>query len=130
MAVKTYEGLFLLDPAKATQDWEGIKKQIIDLLERREGQLINFKKWAERKLAYEIKGHKRGTYLLMYFQMPAQNVAVLKRDIQLSELVLRTMILQYRKSVNKDSVEDFSGPEPAPIDENPSRQHSNTEDGE
>ncbi len=102
MALKTYEGLFLLDPTSANQDWDGLKNKIVALLERREGQIISAKKWGERRLAYEIKGRKRGTYLLIYFQMPPQNIATLKRDIQLSETVLRNMIVTHDRSIEQE----------------------------
>lgn len=111
--MRTYEGLFLLDPTKATQDWEGIKKQIIGMLERRNATIISAKKWAERKLAYEIKGHKRGVYLLIYFQMPAENVNVVRRDIQLSETVLRNLIIVHQKPLTKEMLDKIVSPDVA-----------------
>lgn len=102
MNSKTYEGLFLLDPGQATQDWEGTKKQVLDMLERRGGQIVSAKKWGERKLAYEIQGHKRGVYLLVYFQMPSESITTVRRDFQLSETVLRNMILLCKKKMQKN----------------------------
>ena len=37
-------------------------------------EIISFKKWDERRLAYEIKGNKRGLYFLCYFNLPAAEV--------------------------------------------------------
>jgi small subunit ribosomal protein S6 len=98
MELKTYEGMFMLDPTKATQEWDNIKKQVVAMMERRGGTLINARKWGERKLAYEITGHKRAAYLLMYFQMPSENVAVFRKDLQLSEIVMRILILSQEKT--------------------------------
>ena len=105
MVSRTYEGLFLLDPTLANQDWDGLKNKVVALIERREGQIVSAKKWGERRLAYEIKGRKRGTYLLIYFQMPAENIATLKRDIQLSEVVLRNMIVKYDRAIDQEAEE-------------------------
>lgn len=91
--IKTYEGMFLLDSTQAAQDWDNLRKQVLAIVERRGGDILNAKKWAERKLAYEIKGHKRGTYFLVYFKMQSQNIAILRRDLHLSEIVLRNLIL-------------------------------------
>lgn len=100
MEMRIYEGMFLLEPGQASQEWESTKKQVLSMLERRGAEIINAKKWGERKFAYEIKGHKRGTYLLIYFKMPPGNLSIVKRDLQLSEFVLRNMILVHRKQFN------------------------------
>ena len=97
MELRTYEGMFMLEPTKANQEWDNIKKQIVGMVERREGIILNARKWGERKLAYEIKGHKRAAYLLMYFQIPSENIATLRRDLLLSEIVMRTLIIAQTK---------------------------------
>ena len=102
MELRTYEGMFMLEPTKAAQEWDNIKKQIIGMVERRDGVLVNARKWGEKKLAYEIDGHKRAAYLLMYFQMPPASVNVLRRDLQLSEIVMRTLILAQPKFAAKE----------------------------
>jgi len=89
----TYEGMFMLDPTKTSQEWDKLKEQITDMIKRRDGVVLHSRKWGEKKLAYEIKGNKRATYLLIYFEMPPQNVNTLRRDLQLSELVMRTLII-------------------------------------
>lgn len=105
--VRTYEGMFMLDPTKATTEWDNLKKQITDMVVRREGVVIHSKKWGERKLAYEIKGNKRAAYLLMYFEMPTENVNILRRDLQLSEIVMRTLIIvQTNPKVDQEKLLD------------------------
>ena len=96
----------MLDPTKAAQEWDNIKKQIITMLERRGGVIITARKWGERKLAYEIKGHKRAAYLLIYFQAPPENITTLKRDLLLSEIVMRTLILAHPQTTPKDQFFD------------------------
>lgn len=103
METRTYEGMFLLDSTQATQDWENLRKQIVAMLERRGAVIVSAKKWAERKLAYEIKGHKRGTYFLVYFTMEPKNMKILREDFQLSEFILRSLLLVHDK--------DFKVPE-------------------
>lgn len=106
MELKVYEAMFMIDPTKAAQDWENIKKQLSDMIVRRGGTVLNSKKWGERKLAYEISGHKRAAYLLIYFQMPSENVNIFRTDVQLSELVMRTLILAQEK-YNQDEQQKF-----------------------
>jgi small subunit ribosomal protein S6 len=49
--------------------------------------------WDERRLAYPVKGHKKGLYYLIYFRTESGNVVNIERDCALSELILRVLIL-------------------------------------
>ena len=91
--MNTYEVMFLFDPAIGA-NWETVEQEIERLMSRAEGELIVTNKLEERKLAYEIQGRKRGLYVLCYFRADAQKIASLERDIKLSELVLRAIVLR------------------------------------
>ena len=45
------------------------------------------------KLAYEIGGHKRATYYLTYFKAPTTSLAGIRTDANLSEKIIRHLIL-------------------------------------
>jgi small subunit ribosomal protein S6 len=87
----TYEGLFLF-PQAAVADLQGASDHVLDILNRAGAQVISFRKWDERRLAYEIKGNKRGLYFLAYFRVNGSKLAGLERDCNLSEKLLRAMI--------------------------------------
>jgi small subunit ribosomal protein S6 len=106
MEMRTYEGMFLLNPTQVTQEWDKMKNVITGMVEKRGGTIVSAKKWGERKLAYEIKGHKRGTYALVYFQMPPQSIVTLRRDFLLSESVLRSLILVHTKPFKIPEIPD------------------------
>lgn len=88
-----YEGLFLF-PHGVTSNLQGAADHVHSLLDRAEADVISFKKWDERRLAYEIKGNKRGVYFLAYFKAPAENMTGLERDCNLSDQLLRAMFLR------------------------------------
>ena len=92
--MKLYEGLFLFDANLATKDWPGLEKHAEDLLKKHEAELVYSERWPDRKLAYEVKGCRKGTYFLTYFKAPGTTIPGLHRDVQLSERVLRLMVLQ------------------------------------
>ena len=60
------------------------------------------KKWDDRKLAYEVQGKGRGTYILVYFQCDPARIHAIERDVQLSEQVLRVMILRTDRMSRED----------------------------
>lgn len=88
-----YEAMFLISQAVAA-DLGGAIAHINELLGRANAEVIAMRKWDERRLAFEIKGQKRGMYILVYFRAPNTSIAHLERDCNLSEKVLRAMILR------------------------------------
>ncbi|MEE3298565.1 MAG: 30S ribosomal protein S6, partial [Planctomycetota bacterium] len=92
--MKLYEGLFLFDANLAAKDWPGLEKHIGDLLTKNEAEMVYSERWPDRKLAYEVKGCRKGTYFLTYFNAPGPAITALHRDVQLSERILRLMVLQ------------------------------------
>ena len=86
-----YEGLFLM-PQSAGSDLGGATELVKALLEKVGAEIISFKKWDERRLAYQIKGNKRGLYFLCYFKLAGHEITALERQCLLSESMLRHMI--------------------------------------
>jgi len=93
--VAIYEGLFILDSARASKDWEGAKALVDDVLARYGAKPILKDRWDERKLCYTIKRQKRGTYYLSYFEASGDAVTNIRRDLVLTEGVLRLLILAW-----------------------------------
>jgi small subunit ribosomal protein S6 len=93
MPANVYECMFLLDPNKVAGDVPGAAKQLQTVLERNHAELLANRPWDERRLAYPIKGHKKGLYYLTYFRTEGKNLVGLERDLALSELVLRYLVL-------------------------------------
>jgi small subunit ribosomal protein S6 len=91
---KVYEAMFLVDSVQAAADWDGTESFIKSILEKADAKIISFRKWDERKLAYDIDKKSRGTYILAYFNAPADKITQLERDVQLSEKVMRVLILK------------------------------------
>ncbi|MBU0640995.1 MAG: 30S ribosomal protein S6 [Planctomycetes bacterium] len=91
--MRRYEGMFLFDNAVA-HEWSGIEQEVRRLCDRIGAELEVCVKYDERKLAYEINRRKRGTYVLTYFQSVGDRINDLERDVRLSELVLRVLVLR------------------------------------
>lgn len=90
--VRLYEGLFLLNQ-NAAADLNAAIEHLQDIFRRAEAEVLVLRKWDERKLAYEIHGQKRGTYLLAYFKVKSNRVAQIDRDCNLSERITRNLII-------------------------------------
>src|SRR5216684_5471789 len=94
MPANVYECMFLLDTNKVAGDIPAAAKQIHGLLERNAVEILASRQWDERRLAYPIKGHKKGLYYLTYFRTEGKNLINIERDVALSELILRSLVLK------------------------------------
>lgn len=88
---RTYEGLFLF-PQSAVGDMQAAIDHVNSILERADAEVLALSKWDERRLAYDIKGNKRGVYFLTYFKVENDKLAGIERDCNLSEQLLRALV--------------------------------------
>ncbi len=105
-----YEAMFLFGPT-AANDLDGAIKTVRGIVERFGGEIMVIKKWDERRLAYEIEGQKRGTYIICFFKAPGSAVTGIERDVNLSEEILRVMVLKAEHL----SIAEMNAVEPQPI---------------
>lgn len=92
--MQVYEGMFILDPTKYARDPAGSAQQVADLITANGGTMLAARLWDERKLAYPIKGHKKGIYWLTYFRMEGPNLATLERQCEISDDIIRKLVLR------------------------------------
>ncbi|MEA3226820.1 MAG: 30S ribosomal protein S6, partial [Planctomycetota bacterium] len=103
---KLYEAMFLVDSADAGSDWDGVIAAITKILERAKVDIVSMRKWDDRRLAYEIKRKSRGTYLLCYFRSDGQQNQEIERDVQISERIIRVLILCVDWMTDEDMEKD------------------------
>lgn len=100
-----YETMFLFDAAFAA-DFQQAKSEVERILQRGGAEVVFLEKWDERRLAYEIKGCKRGCYVLTYYNCDPEKIAQIERDCALSEAILRVLVKQ-AEGVTKEQMEGY-----------------------
>lgn len=108
---RTYEAFYIVRPEFSDSDVQKIANRFKAVVEENGGTVESAGKWDKRKLAYEIRGYKEGTYVLMSFSAPAPVPAELNRLMRISDDVLRQMILVQEKP--EAAAEPASTPTPA-----------------
>ncbi len=94
MAENVYEGMFILYSNRYARDAGGVSSQIAAMIEKHGGSVLVSRLWEERRLAYPIAGHRKGTYWLAYFKLDSQQLVALNRDGQLNENIIRALVLK------------------------------------
>jgi ribosomal protein S6 len=85
--------MILVTTAEASRDWDGLTRHITDIMTRSGAQIVDLKKWGEFKLAYEVNHQRKAVYVLVHFQAPPNVIAELRRELHLSERILRHLLL-------------------------------------
>src|SRR4051812_37830929 len=88
--------MFLLDSTKVAVSWDESVKHVHDILSKHQSEIVASRQWDERRLAYPVEGHKKGTYLLTYFKADGTALKELVADCHLSDVIVRELILKVR----------------------------------
>jgi len=85
--------MFLLDSAKTSGNLDTAKSNLHGTLEKFGAEIIASRPWDDRRLAYPIKGHKKGQYYLIFFKCESLKMTEMENDFRLSELIVRHMVI-------------------------------------
>jgi small subunit ribosomal protein S6 len=94
LAANVYEGMFILDSNRFGRDHEAVSAQIPAMIEKLGGEVLVSRLWEERRLAYAIKGQRKGTYWLTYFRLDSLKLADVRRQCQITDSILRVLFLK------------------------------------
>ena len=91
--MKIYETLVVLDTEVAGKSDTAATELVGGLIGKHNGEVIRIERYADQKLAYEIKNRRRGVYVLAAFRMNPEDVGGLNRSYTLEPGVLRNIVL-------------------------------------
>ncbi len=94
LARACYECMFLLDSNSYARDPGGSAQKVLTLVESSGGKILASRLWNEQRLAYPIKGHRKGVYWLVYFDLEAADMPKFNRACQLADQVLRFLTIR------------------------------------
>ncbi len=104
-----YEGMFILDPTKYSREPDAVTGELNELVGEFGGTVLVSQLWDERKLAYPIKGQRKGAYWLIYFRLDGTQLAAFERKCDLNENILRRLILKIDPRLAEPLVQHAQG---------------------
>ncbi len=119
-----YEALFILDSNKFARDRDSLSQELEGLVEAADGEILVSRLWEERRLAYPVKGQRKGAYWLMYFRMTTLRVKELTRACSINDSILRHLFVKLPASLvdpiiahakGETAVAPVAEPEPEPV---------------
>ncbi|MCK5286629.1 MAG: 30S ribosomal protein S6 [Thermodesulfovibrionia bacterium] len=118
-----YENLIILDTKLDDKSTENAIQKIRDLVEKQGGEILKTENWGRKKLAYELKKHTEGIYVLLLFKAPPLIIVELERFYKLFDPLVKFLIIKLNKKQIKTTVSTLSDEassqkeEPAPAAE-------------
>lgn len=92
MALKNYEIVMVFSLANGDRQVEVLKEKFTELI-KKNGTLGEVDVWGKRRLAYPINYEKEGYYVVMDFASDEKFPAELDRVINITDGVLRSLII-------------------------------------
>ena len=71
-----------------------LHKEFVNMVQQDGGEILDVDVWGKRYLAYKIKGHNEGYYIIYNFKVSPDKIAEIKRQMQLKQEILRFMIVE------------------------------------
>ena len=95
--MKKYELMVILKPLLPDDIRRGTMEKIEKIVKGVKGDVKKSEVWGKRHLAYEIKGHSDGYYVLWGLEMDSVTVTELEKELRLMSDVLRHVVLAVEK---------------------------------
>ncbi len=92
--MRDYEVLYIVRADLDDDKVQDAVKRVNTLIERSGGAVERTNLWGKRKLAYEVKHQKEGSYVLQDFQLDPERVPELESSLKITEEVLRHLIVR------------------------------------
>ena len=97
--MRDYEVLYIVRADLDDEKVQDAVNRVNTLIERSGGTLERTNLWGKRKLAYEVKHQKEGSYVLQDFQFDPSRVPELEAGLKITEEVLRHLIVRKPEKV-------------------------------
>jgi small subunit ribosomal protein S6 len=97
--LRDYEVLYIVRADLDDDKVQEAVKRVNTLIERSGGTLERTNLWGKRKLAYEVKHQKEGSYVLQDFQVAPERIPELEAALKITEEVLRHLIVRKPEKV-------------------------------
>lgn len=91
--MNNYESVIILDATAAEEATIAFGEKMKNLISEN-GELTNVEEWGKRTLAYEIKKHKEGYYILFTFVAKPDFISEFERILRLDEIVLKHIVIK------------------------------------
>jgi small subunit ribosomal protein S6 len=98
---RVYEILFIADPTLGEDEVDALTEQVQGFVEKDGGKVENVEKWGKKRLAYEVRGHREGYYVLIVTESDGPLVKEVERKMKVTDGVIRYLTVRVDEELRK-----------------------------
>lgn len=91
--MKRFESILIINGNLNESEVEKVQKKIINEI-KQNGGIENVENWGKKKLAYPVKGHSQGIYVLINFLSDMEYIDELEKLIDNTKEVIKHIIVK------------------------------------
>ena len=95
--MRRYELMLVLRPDLADDKSQALIDRITRQISTTGGQIVKVAPWGRRRLAYPIDRHREGSYHIIHFEAPADQIIELERSLLITEELLRHLVTRVER---------------------------------
>jgi len=92
--VREYELVMVISPEVPDESVPATMDRVQQFIQERGGQVTKVDPWGRRRLAYRIRRHSEGNYVVAQFSLDPKAVRALEGNLELAEDVLRHLVVK------------------------------------
>jgi small subunit ribosomal protein S6 len=100
-AQRQYELVYIVSPEATDEQAKEIDQLIQEVVTRHQGTVDSTENWGRRKLAFQIKHKREGTYVLMVISGLGDMIKEIERRLKVHDFVLRHLIVRVDEDLRK-----------------------------
>jgi small subunit ribosomal protein S6 len=103
--MQLYESIFIVRPSLSDEDITKVIEKIKSLLEKSGATLLKLENWGKKKLAYEVKRERKGTFLYLHFKSGGSVISELERSYRLEDSVIKFLTVRHEQATQRPTDE-------------------------
>lgn len=92
--MQTYELVVIVNPSFDEEKREKVLKGISELITSKKGEIISQDMWGRKQLAYPIRKHTEGVYVLFNFNLSKDQINDIDYKIKVNEDIIRYLLIK------------------------------------
>ena len=93
--MRQYETIFIINPDLDESQTNGVVEGVTTAIESGGGKVLKVDPWGKKRLAYAVKQHNDGYYVLIVFESSPEFVTQLSGHYRITELIIKHIIVQF-----------------------------------
>ena len=101
MSERTYEILFIADPNLGEPEVDALADQVQGFVEQAGGKLQKVEKWGKKRLAYDVRRHREGSYVLVVVEGSGGLIKEVERRLKVTDGIIRFLTVRVDEELRK-----------------------------